>query len=155
MTTRRKSRAPAAADPRAKTDERGRGSGAPLSVLSSVNVLPVQFFAENHVPASGERRLLLAVLERAISDLCNSHASQGSHRDREEARRWVESRDDSSPYSFVRVCEALGLAPDALRSGILSLEREESLRSPAAGRPRATRWRRRTPEKPQPKGKRA
>jgi hypothetical protein len=113
-----------------------------LTLLSTVNVLPAQFFAEARASTSGEKRLLLAVLERAISDLCNTRSSQSSVRDREEARQWVESREESSPYSFIRICEALGLDPDALRQGILALEREELL-SPDVEKQRAVRWRRR------------
>jgi hypothetical protein len=113
-----------------------------LNLLSTVNVLPAQFFAEARASVSGEKRLLLAVLERAISDLCNTRPSQSSVRDREEARQWVESREESSPYSFIRICEALGLDADVLRRGILLLEREELLGS-GVGRERAVRWRRR------------
>lgn len=123
-----------------------------LNLLSTVNVLPTQFFAEVHTPASGEKRLLLAVLERAISDLCNIRPSQSSVRDRVEARQWVESRDESSPYSFIRICEALGLDPDVLRRGILMLEQEELLSS-GAGRHRAVRWRRRAQDKREPQSK--
>jgi hypothetical protein len=122
-----------------------------LTLLSTVNVLPAQFFAEARASVSGEKRLLLAVLERAISDLCNTRPSQSSVRDRQEARQWVESRDESSPYSFIRICEALALDPDVLRQGILLLERDELLSS-SAGRQRAVRWRRRAHAKRETQG---
>lgn len=123
-----------------------------LNLLSTITILPAQFFAEVRTSASGEKRLLLAVLERAISDLCNTRSSQSSVRDREEARQWVESRDESSPYSFIRICEALGLDPDVLRQGILILEQEEWLSS-GAGRRRAVRWRRRAQGRRETQGK--
>ncbi len=131
--------------------KRHRGSRESLPLFSSASILPAQFFSQGGVAASGEKKLLLAVLERAISDLCSPCSSQSSLRDREEARRWFESRDDSSAYSFVRICETLGLDPDALRKGILALEKEEWW-TWEMGKARATRWRQRSANKRENEG---
>ena len=70
------------------------------------------------VPEDGERRLMLAVLLDALrvlrsrGPLPRHLRSQGSLR-RELA--WIGSNDRSQPFSFVNVCEALGLEADYVR----------------------------------------
>jgi hypothetical protein len=64
-----------------------------------------------------ERNLLLAVLTDAI---IRYQALAGlpdgpRKRDLGESERWLFSNDRRWPYSFVNVCEALELAPSALR----------------------------------------
>lgn len=63
------------------------------------------------------RRLMAAVLEDAFREL--AHPSGGSPRARtrrcDEIRAWFASDDDSWPFSFVNVCDALGIAATRLR----------------------------------------
>ena len=64
-----------------------------------------------------ERNLLLAVLTDAIIRYqALAGVSDGARkRDLGEAERWLFSNDRRWPYSFVNVCEALEIAPSALR----------------------------------------
>ncbi len=75
--------------------------------------------ASGHVP---EKRLLAAVLQRAISDFIGS---EGELRD--GALAWImEDEASDAPLTFKFICEALDLDPASLRSAILSsAEREQ------------------------------
>ena len=69
----------------------------------------------------GEKRLMVAVLEDAIS----SYRDYISTRDRweeklfYEAEEWIFSRNDEWFLSFHNVCETIGLDPDYIREGLL------------------------------------
>lgn len=73
-------------------------------------------------PASGERRLLLAVLEDGIRTLLkNARATHGRGFNlRREAVTWLDSDDRSDVFSFESICETLGIDADRLRSRVLS-----------------------------------
>src|SRR5262249_27012631 len=62
-------------------------------------------------PYTGTKALMLAVLEDAI----RSYLSP-DQRARGEAESWVLSRQRRSVFSFVVVCETLGLEPKAVRA---------------------------------------
>jgi hypothetical protein len=60
-----------------------------------------------------------------------------------EVRRWFASNDVQWPFSFVNVCQALGLEPSVVRSGARALDADASewriaraVRNPAA----PSRW---------------
>ncbi len=36
----------------------------------------------------------------------------------DEAERWIKSDDTRWPFSFMNVCDALGLAPSCIRKGV-------------------------------------
>ncbi len=59
---------------------------------------------------SGTKALMLAVLEDGIRVFLG-----GSRILAQEAECWIHSRRRHSPFSFVVVCETLGLDPDAVR----------------------------------------
>lgn len=64
-----------------------------------------------------ELRLMAAVLQDAVHTY-RRHVGATSREARalcEEARAWLVSHDETWPFSFVNVCQALGLHPDALR----------------------------------------
>lgn len=46
-----------------------------------------------------------------------------------DAYTWITANDFSWPYSFLNVCEALGLSPDALRDDLLAEQAGWSARS--------------------------
>lgn len=73
------------------------------------------------IPETPERRLLLAVLLDAI--VCVQRISSTPpgqlRRELEESQRWIRSDDCAWPYSFVNVCEALGLAHQPIRRALL------------------------------------
>lgn len=64
-----------------------------------------------------ERRLMLAVLEDAIDAYVdNVGAPRGNRRVRfNEAASWFRSNDTEWPFSFVCICDALGIDPAVIR----------------------------------------
>jgi hypothetical protein len=110
-------------------------------------ILPAQFF-----PRSGalppERRLLMAVLARALLDL-QTHAGTGPPRARRhlaEVEAWFASDDRVWPCSFVNLCHALDLDADAIRRRLVGWRRAPranvvrlSVERRAAARPAASR----------------
>ena len=90
----------------------------------SAIILPEQFFAgpRSDRTSSGEKALHLAVLADGIR--CFTAPPQNRHEasDRRgiEAEAWIRAGDEESPFSFVDVCETLGVDPDALRAALLA-----------------------------------
>ena len=114
---------------RALRPRRPRGR-PPIHVSASLNlVLPAQLFSEfpGDGVLPGEKRLMLAVLEDAIATVVK-HRSAIDPRARRllaETAGWLASSDIESPFSFVNVCETLGLDPSYLRRGIARLAASE------------------------------
>jgi hypothetical protein len=71
-------------------------------------------------PYTGTKALMLAVLEDAI----RSYLSQ-EPRARTEAEGWVMSRQRRSVFSFIVVCETLGLEPKAVRAALRRLRTQQ------------------------------
>ncbi len=103
-------------------------------------LLPEQFAetARALEAAEPERRLLLAVLCDAIVVFQRRAAGYGGSASRStgEAERWILSDDRRWLYSFVNVCESLGIAHEPLRRALLSWRWRVATerRSPAARR---------------------
>ncbi len=72
-------------------------------------------------PFSPERKLMVAVLEEALIDYQRcSNAHDNKERERfAKAEAWILETDTEWLFSFVNCCEALGIAPDYLRQGLL------------------------------------
>jgi len=67
---------------------------------------------------TGTKALMLAVLEDGIrSYLSNKRIIA------DEAECWIFSRSRESPFSFIVVCETLGLDPDAVRVTVTRMKR--------------------------------
>jgi hypothetical protein len=66
---------------------------------------------------SGVKGLLYAVLEESIRCFLGADA-----RLRFEAEQWIESGDRRWAFSFVTVCEALGLEPSAVRVALRRMQ---------------------------------
>ncbi|HXN14515.1 MAG TPA: hypothetical protein VN865_15480 [Candidatus Acidoferrales bacterium] len=92
------------------------------NIFAAVGILPIQYGESRRrkLPSEGERKLLFAVLEDAIRCYLR-------HRDRAEARsneewleaaEWLSCDEECGPFSYVAVCEALGIDADCLRAGI-------------------------------------
>jgi hypothetical protein len=81
-------------------------------------VLPSQFFnSQTRGALQPEKRLMLAVLEDAVGLYLRApHVAP-------EADAWVQADDRAWPYSFVNLCDALGLDRTAVR-GALRRQRE-------------------------------
>jgi hypothetical protein len=67
-------------------------------------------------PYTGTKALMLAVLEDAIRSYLSTEL-----RARSEAEGWVSSRQRRSVFSFIVVCETLGLEPKAVRAALRRL----------------------------------
>jgi hypothetical protein len=69
----------------------------------------------------GEKRLMLAVLERAVDDL-RTYANVPTERGRwlfMEVAAWFDS-PETGPFDFEGICEATGLDPDFIRKGLVA-----------------------------------
>lgn len=79
-------------------------------------------------PHSGERALLIGVLRDALARLRGANpegVDDPAERRRivADTRAWIEASGTSQePWSFEWVCEALGLAPSAVRRRVLLRE---------------------------------
>jgi hypothetical protein len=86
-------------------------------------VLPEQFFegARRDSQASGEKALMLAVLEDGIRCF-QEHLRNPRSNPRllsQQAEAWIRAVDYEWPFSFNNVCETLGIDPSALRAALL------------------------------------
>lgn len=93
------------------------------SIFQGVGILPAQYggMCRKKLPAEGERKLLFAVLEDAIRCYLKHRDGAESYRedpDFLEAAQWINSDEESGPFAFVRVCDALGIDARVLRMGI-------------------------------------
>ncbi len=99
-------------------------------------VLPKQFFSSfrHKTRLKGEMRLVVAVLEDAIDCFRKNILARTGKRRRlfADAESWVLSDDRSDLFSFINVCEILGLDPDYLREGLVAMK-ERVLSQAAAG----------------------
>ena len=73
--------------------------------------------ADHH---NGEHRLLYAVLEDAVRcwQLYQSATTTRGQRLFREAAEWFACEDDSSPFTFVAICQLFELEPDYVRTGL-------------------------------------
>ena len=98
--------------------------GVSESVLQSAAMLPVQFqdIWSRSCAISAERNLALAVLREALLDLARYRFAKRRRGQRFywEAYTWVVDDDRTWPFSFVNLCEAIGLAVEATRLQVLA-----------------------------------
>lgn len=98
-------------------------SGVSDDILTSEAALPTQFDDIWHKTRSisPERALALAVLWEAVLDLDKYRFAQRRRPQRLywEAYDWVTSDDRSYGYSFVNLCEAIGLSVEPVRQRLL------------------------------------
>ncbi len=66
---------------------------------------------------TGTKALMLAVLENGLRSYCGPAGSA-----RTEAEHWVRAANRQSPFSFIVVCETLGLEPTAVRTALTRLQ---------------------------------
>jgi len=93
------------------------------NIFAGVGILPVQFgeTRRRKLPSEGERKLLFAVLEDAIRCYLRHRDGDTAARNNEEfveAVQWLSSDEDSGPFTYISICEALGIDADSLRLGI-------------------------------------
>ena len=93
------------------------------SIFQGIGILPSQYgtMGRRKLPGEGERKLLFAVLEDAIRVyIKNRNRGEASLNDPDfiEAAEWLNSDEEEGPFTFLRVCEGLGINADRLRTGI-------------------------------------
>jgi len=93
--------------------------------LQEGNILPEQFFPPVHCKNQqrGETALLYAILEDAVRCLeeGQKNGSRNQGRMAQEAEAWLFIDDYERPFSFVNICDHLGLDPAYLRRGLEDL----------------------------------
>jgi len=114
---------------------RSNNSGAPSSTPSSYRdydsspfdsgaILPVQFFGalkkqdDRIIP---DKRLLMAVLEDAVRCFQANVGAPNATRRRlfYETDQWIQNDSADGPFSYVAVCETLGIDPAYLRRALM------------------------------------
>jgi hypothetical protein len=98
-------------------------SGVSDDILVPDSALPTQFDDIWHKTRAitSERALALAVMWEAVLDLAKFRFATRRRQQRLywEAYQWVTTNDRSWPYSFVNLCEALGLTVEPVRHQLL------------------------------------
>jgi hypothetical protein len=105
---------------RADYDDDGPGGGDTL--------LPVQFWAGLADPrAEPEKRLMVAVLEEAISLVVNAPSGRADDCRSvvREAHRWFASDDRGAPFAFATICDVLGLDSSRVRQALAGWSRRQ------------------------------
>jgi hypothetical protein len=103
-----------------------RESAKSLASLPEDVMTPEQFFMpadRTAIAWTGERRLLLAVLENATASFLRYRNSQTKRGQRlfGEDEAWFMSSDQSWGCSFESICHQLNLDPDYIRRGLRQL----------------------------------
>lgn len=91
------------------------------SLFQPNTILPVQYFNQLHRRSAwtGELRLMAAILQDAVEVVyTRPKTSRKARQLIRETTRWFRSNDRTHVFSFLRICEALGLHPNAVRSHI-------------------------------------
>jgi hypothetical protein len=108
-------------------------------------LLPAQFFAalRQKESAQGERRLMMAILEDAVECFQKYFwaTDSRSRQIRADAEQWLLSDDTSWIFSFVNICDTLGIHPLFLRRGLTQWQAQQL----ATGRSELTRPRTKPP----------
>jgi hypothetical protein len=112
MRSRSHRRSHAAARPTRARTQRDADAGYVPDVL-----LPTQMMARRYSPTAPVERLMLAVLEEAISTYQRRLVARSSRAEREldDVQQWIESDDTSWPFSCASICHVLGLDVTRLR----------------------------------------
>lgn len=77
--------------------------------------------AEEYLTATSQRDLAAGILKQATQDLRRFHAAKNAL-ERElyrDAYSWLTSDDEAWPFSFLKVCQLLSLAPEIVREELL------------------------------------
>jgi len=99
-------------------------------------VLPEQLENLGRRGMRPEHRLMLALLEDAVHAYQTGCAAYGGERrlSFREAAEWFASEDTAWPFSFVTICQHLGIEPDYIRAGLRRWRERHTARLPGAVR---------------------
>jgi hypothetical protein len=85
-------------------------------------ILPSQYFGviRDCGQLTPEQKLMLAVLESAVHDFQRYHLATRRRGKRifREAQEWLTSQEETGIFSYVAICQAVGIDPDYLRQGL-------------------------------------
>ncbi len=98
------------------------GTVSGVSLFGEATLLPAQYCdVWNSAQRRPERELAAAVLQQARADLRKYRYAYTRHDQRMywQAYEWVDSSDCEWPYSFLNICDALGLSPEAIGTALL------------------------------------
>jgi hypothetical protein len=88
-------------------------------VLACIEILPKEYFTlrASVSPKSPEAAMMCAVLEDALHCFCKQFVSQTRRAKRlaRETEEWLFNDDSHWLFSFVSICEVLGLDPNYIR----------------------------------------
>ena len=110
--------------PNQSTENGARRMGRPPNFLplDFEPVLPAQWGAErgHNAALQPEKRLMLAVLIDAIELVLPDEGAVNARKANliRRAQEWICSNDRGWAFSFVNICEALGVEPEKLRKAI-------------------------------------
>lgn len=99
-----------------------------MKVRNNLQKLKAQDYS-THLYDDPVRRLLIAIMERALIDLSDHtligwhyHADGTPVRQRDLAFKWILSDDEHNPefFTFIQICDELGLDLEAARKQILT-----------------------------------
>ena len=97
---------------------------ANASYIAGLDILiPEQHFDQFHESSQiqPEKRLMLAVLLDAVECFQDYAPSVRRKPDRlfKDSEEWIFEDDHKWPFSFINICEALGIDPQYVRKGLL------------------------------------
>jgi len=98
-----------------------------MPTFAAADIVPESFPTVAAALWQPERRLMLAVLEDAIDTYVKHVTSpRGIGRARyNEVANWFRSEDSEWPFSFVSICETLGLEPPVVRRMLVRRARSQ------------------------------
>ena len=103
--------------------------GAASQALPLAAVLPSQFYSSpvNANASRGEVALMRAVLEDAIECFQKQAFKSGRRVQRlaQEAEEWFFTDDQQWPFSFINICNVLGVDADYIRRGLKQLRQQQ------------------------------
>ena len=108
--------------------------------MGRVQLNPDVLLPSQHLPrtlATPEKRLLLAVLEEAVNTF-RRYVVAKDHRDHavfEDVETWFASDDGKWLYSFVGICDSLGIEVGYVRSGLRRWRRRYGMPMPETAQP--------------------
>ena len=99
----------------------------PAPLLDDVDI-EYQFaaFSIEATETTPQKRLLVAILQRAIRDFIGIDAWGEGERIQEESESWLfdSDTDENEMFSFLYICQQLDFAPDRLRHEVRNLTQE-------------------------------
>jgi hypothetical protein len=114
-----------------------------MSLFEPDTLMAAQYFQNFRRKTSlePEKRLILAMLEDAVTSF-QIYLTARSGRGKKffnEAEEWIMMTDDDWIFSFVNVCETLGLSPEYIRQGMRRWKQKKLANSTCAERWRQKR----------------